>query len=138
MNTEAAADAVDSPESLIHEDLTYTVIGRSFRVQNKLGFGYVENVYLGALEHELRKAGLVVEREVPIAVWYDGVIVGTYRVDLLVERKVIVETKACPSERGHEAQLLSYLVNRHRGWLVDLLWKEGHVQKVDLQQLEEV
>jgi GxxExxY protein len=104
-----AEEAADSSERLLHEQLTYTVIGRAFRVHNKLGFGFVENVYLGALQHELRKAGLHAEREVPIAVWYDEVIVGTYRVDLFVERKIIVEVKACELHSNHQVQLLNYL-----------------------------
>lgn len=95
---------------LLHEDLTGKILGRCFKVYNRLGDGFIENPYVGALEHELRKAGLRVAREAPIAVEYDGVIVGSYRVDLLLEGVVILEAKA--EERltaQHERQLRNYL-----------------------------
>jgi GxxExxY protein len=95
---------------LIDEPLTRIVIAAFFAVYNKLGFGFLENVYVGALEHECRKRGLRVEREVPIAVYYDGIIVGTYRVDLLIENRLVVEVKACRIAQGKFArQLLNYL-----------------------------
>jgi GxxExxY protein len=95
---------------LIDEPLTRIVIAAFFAVYNKLGFGFLENVYVGALEHECRKRGLRVEREVPIAVYYDGIIVGTYRADLLIEGRLVVEVKACSTPHGKYArQLLNYL-----------------------------
>jgi GxxExxY protein len=95
---------------LIDEPLTRIVIAAFFAVYNKLGYGFLENVYVGALEHECRKRGLRVEREVPIAVYYDGIIVGTYRADLLIEGRLVVEVKACSNPHGKYArQLLNYL-----------------------------
>lgn len=95
---------------LVDEPLTHTVIGGFYAVYNKLGFGFLENVYVGALEHECVKRGLRVGREVPVPVHYDGVIVGTYRVDLLIENRLVLEIKSCSSIRSeHLKQLLNYL-----------------------------
>jgi GxxExxY protein len=94
---------------LIDEELTKSVIGAFYTVYNKLDWGFLENVYAGALERECAKRGLHVGREVPIAVWYDGVIVGSYRVDLLVERRLVLEIKACAMTPEHPRQLLNYL-----------------------------
>jgi GxxExxY protein len=54
-------------------ELTETIIGCAFRVANALGVGFLEKVYENALAHELRKAGLMVEQQKPLDVWYDGV-----------------------------------------------------------------
>jgi GxxExxY protein len=95
---------------LVFEDITRAIIGCFYTVYNTLGYGLLESPYIGALELELKKAGHKVAREVPIAVEYDGVIVGSYRVDLLVDNCVIVEVKAEPSLTGvHERQLRNYL-----------------------------
>jgi GxxExxY protein len=94
---------------LVDEDLTRIVIGCAHRVYNVLGTGLPESVYVGALEHECRKQGLHVAREYPIAVHYDGIIVGSFRADLLIERHLIVEAKACPFHESHGKQLLTYL-----------------------------
>jgi GxxExxY protein len=64
-------------------------------------------MYIGALEHECRKRGLHVGREVPVAGHCDGVMVGTYRVDLLIERRLVLEIKACAPHDDHA--LLNYL-----------------------------
>ena len=95
---------------LPYEELTGQILGRCFKVYNRLGDGFIENPYVGAQEHELRKAGMRVAREAPIAVEYEGVVVGTYRVDLLLEGVVILEARA--EERltaQHERQLRNYL-----------------------------
>jgi GxxExxY protein len=56
--------------------ITETVIGCAFNVSNALGNGFAEKVYENALAHELRKAGLSVEQQRAIKVYYDGVLVG--------------------------------------------------------------
>ena len=61
---------------------------------NTLGSGFLEKVYENALAHELRKAGLAIAQQRGMIVRYDGVIVGEYAVDLLVEDAVLVELKA--------------------------------------------
>ena len=75
-----------------------------------MGAGFLEKVYENALAHELRKSGLGVAQQHGIVVHYDGVVVGEYAVDLLVERTVIVELKAIKAlDSAHAAQCLNYL-----------------------------
>lgn len=86
------------------------IIGCAFAVSGTLGVGFLEKVYENALAHELRKAGLSVAQQRGIAVMYDGVIVGDYAVDLLVEDQVLVELKVVRAlEAVHAAQGLNYL-----------------------------
>ena len=68
-----------------HADLTEKIIGCAYAIANGLGSGFLEKVYENALAHELTKAGLVVGQQIAIGVEYDGVIVGAYVADLLVE-----------------------------------------------------
>jgi GxxExxY protein len=86
------------------------IIGCAFTVSNTLGVGFLEKVYENALAHELRKAGLSVTQQHPIVVRYDGMIVGEYVADILVEREIIIELK---HSRGIDdvylAQCLNYL-----------------------------
>ena len=89
--------------------LTGLVIGCVHRVFNALGPGLPEGPYAGALAHECEKQGLFVQREVPIAVNYDGVIVGTFRADLIINRTLLVELKAEHLAPRHGAQVLTYL-----------------------------
>jgi GxxExxY protein len=91
-------------------DLTETVIGCAFTVSNTLGNGFLEKVYEKALTHELEKQHLNVERQKPIQVIYDGVIVGEYVADLVVESVLLVELKAVRTlDSIHSAQCLNYL-----------------------------
>jgi len=91
-------------------ELTEAVIGCAYRVANTLGVGFLEKVYENALVHELRKAGLEVEQQVPLSVVYDGVVVGEYFADLVVEGCVIVELKHVKAfDNAHVAQALHYL-----------------------------
>ena len=79
-------------------------------VHRALGPGFLESVYEGALVVELGRVGLVVERQRSIDVLYEGVVVGTFTADLLVEECLIVENKAFASlVPAHEAQLVHYL-----------------------------
>jgi GxxExxY protein len=91
-------------------ELTETIIGCAFRVANVLGVGFFEKVYENALAHELRKAGLAVEQQKPIDVWYDGIIVGVYVADLFVESLIPVELKAARAiDDIHLAQAINQL-----------------------------
>ena len=90
--------------------LSERIIGAAFQVLNTLGAGFLEKVYENALAHELRKAGLTVAQQHGITVTYDGVVVGEYAVDLLVEGTIIVELKAIKAlDNAHTAQCLNYL-----------------------------
>ncbi|MGA3399328.1 MAG: GxxExxY protein [Acetobacteraceae bacterium] len=100
----------------MHADETATnrlserIIGCAFRVLNTLGAGFLEKVYENALAHELRKTGLAVAQQQGITVHYDGVVVGEYVVDLLVEGTIIVELKAGKTlDSAQTAQCINYL-----------------------------
>jgi GxxExxY protein len=93
-----------------HIELTDAIIGAFYHVYNALGYGFLEKVYENALAHELRKRGLRVFQQAPIKVVYDGVVVGEYFADMLIDDLVMLEIKS--AERiapEHEAQLLHYL-----------------------------
>jgi len=96
----------------MHDDdpLTSKIIDCAYRVANELGSGFLEKVYENALAHELRKAGIKVEQQHGIVVLYDGVEVGDYVADLLVNNQVLVELKTCKDlDDVHLAQCLNYL-----------------------------
>jgi GxxExxY protein len=107
--------------------LTKKIIGCVYRVSNKLGSGFLEKVYENALVIELRHAGLHLEQQYPIRVFYDDFLVGEYAVDLLVEKHVIVELKAAKAlDEVHFAQCMNYL--RAAGLKVCLLVNFGRPQ----------
>lgn len=90
--------------------LTERIIGCAYNVLNALGPGFLEKVYENALAHELVKSGLQVEQQRPLTVRYDGVVVGEYLTDLLVEGVVLVELKAVKAlDNAHLAQCINYL-----------------------------
>jgi GxxExxY protein len=90
--------------------LTEKVIRCAFTVSNTLGCGFLEKVYENALAHELRKAGLQVEQQYGIRVFYDGTAVGEYAADLLVEGILLLELKAAKEfDDIHIAQCMNYL-----------------------------
>ncbi len=92
-------------------DLTNQSIGAAIAVHRELGPGLLESAYEACLAFELAKRGLRVEQQKPLPVHYQGVDLDCgYRIDLLVEKRVIVELKAVERlEPIHNAQLLSYL-----------------------------
>jgi GxxExxY protein len=93
-----------------YEEITERVIGCAFKVSNTLGVGFLEKVYENALAYEIRKAGLHVEQQIVLNVHYEGILVGTYAADLLVEHEVLIELKVAKNlEDSHLAQCLNYL-----------------------------
>jgi GxxExxY protein len=96
--------------SLKHADLTEKIIGVFYDVYNELGYGFLESIYECSLAIALQEAGLSVDRQVPVPVWFRGRKVGEFRADMLVERNVLLELKSARVlESAHEAQLLQYL-----------------------------
>ena len=90
--------------------VTERIIGCAYKVASKLGCGFLEKCYENALAHELRRAGLRVEQEVRLKVWYDEIVVGEYVADLIVEGIVLVELKAIQGlDPIHSAQCINYL-----------------------------
>jgi GxxExxY protein len=91
------------------DKVTEAIVGCAIKVSNALGVGFLEKVYENALAVELRRAGLKVQQH-DVNVTYEGVVVGDYMADLLVENGIVVELKAASAiEAIHRAQCLSYL-----------------------------
>ena len=91
-------------------ELSGRIIGCAFIVLNTLGVGFAEKIYENALAHELRKAGLATVQQRGITVMYDGIVVGDYSVDLLVEQVLLVELQAVKTlNEDHHAQCVNYL-----------------------------
>lgn len=93
-----------------YSDLTEKIIKAAFRVHRVLGNGFQEVIYQRALEIELQKEGLPFVREFEMPVYYEGIRIGTRRVDFLIEQKISVELKAIMRlEDVHLAQAMNYL-----------------------------
>ena len=91
-------------------DLSRKVIGAAIEVHRTLGPGFLESVYESALCVELQHLGIPFVRQVPVELGYRGVSVGESRLDLLVDRRLVLELKAVEKLLAlHEQQLLSYL-----------------------------
>ena len=106
----------------MHEnDISFLIRKSAFAIHTALGPGLLESVYETLLCHELRKAGLNVKTQVELPVLYDGIrLENGFRMDLLVERKVVVELKSVEVLlEVHHMQLLTYL--KLSGHKLDLL-----------------
>ncbi|MCY2926239.1 MAG: GxxExxY protein [Planctomycetota bacterium] len=120
---------------LLHEDITYAIIGCAQKVHGTLGPGFPESVYERAMSQELMQRKMPFETQRPYEVWYEGVLCGEFRLDMLVEGKVIVELKAVANRIGdHLAQALSYLkvTGLHVGLLLNFGRKSLQTQRVAL------
>jgi GxxExxY protein len=106
---------------LVRGELTEAIIGAAIEVHRALGPGLLESAYAACLDYELQSRGLHTEREKPLPLRYKQVNLDCgYRLDLIVERAVVVELKSVERlERIHDAQLLSYL--RLSGFRIGLL-----------------
>ena len=93
------------------DQITETIIGAAMRVHRALGPGLLESAYEACLAYELAAEGLRFEQQKPLPVVYHEVHLDCgYRIDLLVEDRVIVEIKAVEQLMPvHDAQMLSYL-----------------------------
>ena len=81
-------------EKLIEGELTGSVIDSFFEVYNVLGYGFLEHVYIAALEREMRSRGLRPAREVGARVDYKGEDICSFRLDMVINEKLIVEVKS--------------------------------------------
>ncbi|HPG30979.1 MAG TPA: GxxExxY protein [bacterium] len=93
------------------EDLSNKIIGLAIEVHKNLGPGLLENTYKECLAYELSNAGLKYEKEKPVSVNYKNTVIPVgYRIDILVENKILIELKSV--EKIHpvfEAQILTYM-----------------------------
>jgi GxxExxY protein len=95
---------------LKEEELTHSAIGAFYAVHNTLGFGFLESIYARALQVELEYRGHRVVREYPVDIIYRGVDIGRHRLDLVVDDKLVLETKATEQlPRDFARQLYNYL-----------------------------
>ena len=93
-----------------HSELTKQIIRAFYTVYNQLGHGFLEKVYQKAMLLELYKLGLECEGQKNLKVFYDGIEIGDYYADIVVDNFVIVELKAVSTiAPEHEVQLVNYL-----------------------------
>ncbi len=118
---------------LLDEDLSYQIRGAIFEVYQVLGCGYLEKIYERALSHELRAHRIDVQCQVPLSVRYKDIVVGEYFVDVLVEKRILLELKAQPRiSRADEAQLLNYLTasGLRVGMLVNFTYPKAQIRRL--------
>jgi len=92
-----------------YEDLTRKIIGCAMKVHSTLGNGFQEVIYQRAMCIEMDKLSLSFQREMEMTIYYDGIDIGTRRVDFFVEEEIMVELKALIKlEEVHLAQAMNY------------------------------
>ena len=92
-----------------YQDITHKIIGCAMKVHSTLGNGFQEVIYQRALAIEMGKQELSFQREMEMSIYYEGIDIGTRRVDFFVEDKIMVELKAIIRlEEVHLAQAMNY------------------------------
>lgn len=108
---------------MTENEISYHIRSKIFKVYNQLGPGFLESAYTAILYYELIKDGLLVRKEVPLPVVYDKVKLDAgYRMDLVVENKVLIEVKSIEQvHEVHHKQVITYLrlANLKLGLLVN-------------------
>ena len=96
---------------MTENEISYKVIGTAIELHKNIGAGLLESAYENALAHDLREIGFNVKQQVPMPFIYKEVKLDVgYRLDLLIDNKVIIELKAVENLAPvHYAQLLTYL-----------------------------
>jgi len=120
-------------EQQIDDELTYKIIGCAMKVHNTLGNGFQEVIYQRCLAIEMENQGLNFVREQEMPIYYEGIEVGTRRVDFIVEDEVMVELKALVElEDVHLAQGLNYLAayNLDKGLLINFGGRSLEVKRL--------
>ncbi|WP_424049793.1 GxxExxY protein [Prevotella melaninogenica] len=103
---------MEQPDIITADQLITEIIECAKRIRRQLGLGFLEKVYKNAMVVELRKLKLNFETEKLIQVLYDGIVVGEYRTDIIVEGKLILELKATQDlSIANEVQLVNYLTS---------------------------
>jgi GxxExxY protein len=97
-------------DKVLHRELSYRVMGAVFEVHNALGPGFAERIYEEALVQELVARAIPFTRQQEITVRYKGHVVGTHRLDLVIDEKIVLELKATSAlNDAFKQQTLSYL-----------------------------
>ena len=114
------------------------LLDSAFRIHRRLGPGLLESAYEAILAHVLRRSGLAVQQQVAVPMVYEQLVLENgYRVDLIIEDRVIVEVKSTESlQPVHSRQLLTYLrfANKRLGYLLNFgeyRFKDGIVRIVN-------
>ncbi len=95
---------------ILHKDLSYKIVGLAMQVYNKLSYGFLEKVYENALMVLFQREGIQAKQQAPIAVYFEGEVVGDYYADILVTGKIILELKSVEEIiNAHRSQALNYL-----------------------------
>lgn len=103
---------MEQPDIITADQLITEIIECAKRIRRQLGPGFLEKVYKNTMVVELRKLKLNFETEKLIQVLYDGIVVGEYRTDIIVEGKLILELKATQDlSIANEVQLVNYLTS---------------------------
>lgn len=119
------------------DDLIHQVIGGLIRVHTELGPGFLENIYHRAAEIEFRRQNIAYETEKEISLRYLGEKIGMHRLDLMIERELVVELKTVEKlAKKHYAQVRSYLkaVGKSVGLLVNFSDFKLDARRVELDK----
>jgi GxxExxY protein len=110
-------------ESIHENPISKEIVDAAFKIHTKLGPGLLESVYEAILTHELKKRGLRVQRQLPVPIIWDDIrFEEGYRLDLMVEDKVLIEIKSVEKiDPVHKKQLLTYLrlMDKRLGLLIN-------------------
>jgi GxxExxY protein len=114
------------------EAITRTIIGCAYQVHKTLGFGFLESVYEKSLLIEFVEQNIKAVAQQDLTVYYKGQSVGEFRVDVLIDDRIILEIKSVQQlAPAHELQLVNYLVATHHN--IGLLSNFGPT-KVDVKR----
>ena len=127
----------------MEETISQRVIRCAFNVSNTLGAGFLEKVYENALCVEFEQKGIRFQAQKPIVVQYNGVRVGEYIADIVVEDRLLLELKALSTfSSSHDAQVINYLkaTNLSVGLLLNfgrpklgikrIVWQHNETEKI--------
>ncbi|MEW5949724.1 MAG: GxxExxY protein [Thermodesulfobacteriota bacterium] len=108
---------------MAENEIAKEIVDAAYHIHKTLGPGLLESVYETVMTHELKKRGLKIERQVPVAIVYEDVKFDEgFRADLIVEDKIIVELKSVEKVSPvHKKQLLTYLklTDKRLGFLIN-------------------
>lgn len=118
-------------KEIIYKELSYQVLQAVFAVHSTLGPGFSEKIYEEALIVEFERRGIPFQRQHPITVYYLGKPIGTYRIDLVVNEKIVLELKAVDKlTDDFKQQTLSYLKAGHYRLGILINFRTKSVQSV--------
>ena len=112
----------DISKKTMSDDLTEKIIGAAIEVHQELGPGLLESIYEEALCYEFQLQRIIFERQVPVDIVYKGHVISGHRIDLLVEKEVVVELKSLQKTPNVViSQTISYLkaANLKRGLIIN-------------------